>query len=64
MKRLKGKCALITGAARGIGSAFAQAYIKEGARVAIEDINIELARESALALGDCAIAVAVDVTRL
>jgi hypothetical protein len=27
MKRLEGKCALITGAARGIGLAFAQAYV-------------------------------------
>ena len=37
--RLQGKTALITGAARGIGRAFAEAYIREGARVAIADIN-------------------------
>ena len=40
MTRLVGKKALITGAARGIGYAFAQRYIAEGAEVAIGDINI------------------------
>ena len=35
MTRLLGKTALITGAARGIGRAFAEAYIREGARVII-----------------------------
>lgn len=37
--RLDGKRALITGAARGIGLAFAQAYIAAGAQVAIADID-------------------------
>ena len=37
--RLQGKSALITGAARGIGRAFAEAYVLEGATVAIGDIN-------------------------
>jgi len=39
--RLAGKCALITGAARGIGYEFARAYIAEGAQVALADINAE-----------------------
>ncbi|CUH61342.1 L-iditol 2-dehydrogenase [Thalassobacter stenotrophicus] len=57
--RLKGKTALITGAARGIGEAFARAYIAEGAHVCIADINIERARETANAIG--AIAIQMDV---
>jgi NAD(P)-dependent dehydrogenase (short-subunit alcohol dehydrogenase family) len=62
MKRLDGKTALITGAARGIGRAFAAAYMGEGARVAIADIDGERARQTAAELGEAAIAVDMDVT--
>ncbi|MEP3297162.1 MAG: L-iditol 2-dehydrogenase [Pseudoruegeria sp.] len=61
MMRLAGKTALITGSARGIGRAFAEAYIKEGARVVIADINMTGAEETAKELGSNAMAVSLDV---
>ncbi|UZE20709.1 L-iditol 2-dehydrogenase [Pseudomonas sp. B21-054] len=62
MKRLEGKSALVTGAARGIGRTFAQAYINEGATVAIADIDLERAQATAAELGAGAYAVKMDVT--
>ncbi|PBQ22032.1 sorbitol dehydrogenase [Pseudomonas congelans] len=62
MKRLEGKSALITGSARGIGRAFAQAYVNEGARVAIADIDLQRAQATATELGPHAYAVRMDVT--
>ncbi|MGR3723847.1 L-iditol 2-dehydrogenase [Abyssibius alkaniclasticus] len=63
MNRLHSKCALITGAAQGIGKAFAARYVAEGARVAIADINLAQARATAAELGDAAIAVEMDVSQ-
>lgn len=60
--RLEGKSTLITGSARGIGRAFAEAYIREGATVAIADINIERAEATARELGSQAYALKMDVT--
>ncbi|WP_225028913.1 L-iditol 2-dehydrogenase [Xinfangfangia pollutisoli] len=61
--RLAGKTALITGAARGIGLEFACAYIAEGARVALADVNASALQAAAEALGPQALPLVMDVTR-
>ncbi|WP_379063028.1 L-iditol 2-dehydrogenase [Mesorhizobium sp. UC22_110] len=62
MKRLEGKSAIVTGSARGIGRAFAETYVREGATVAIADINLEAAEKTASEIGPAAYAVRLDVT--
>lgn len=61
--RLEGKTALVTGAASGFGRGIAEAYVREGARVAIVDLNEEGARRVADELGDNAIALRCNVSR-
>ena len=63
MSRLDGKSALITGAARGIGKGFAEAYVRAGATVAIGDINLEAAQKTADEIGGAAYAVELDVSK-
>ena len=54
MSRLSGKIALITGAARGIGTAIARAFVTEGARVLLTDIRDSDGERTAAALGSAA----------
>jgi len=62
MKRLEGKTALVTGGARGIGRAIAEAYVSEGASVAIADLLEDEAQELAQQLGPRAKGIQLDVT--
>jgi len=59
---LTGAVVAITGGARGIGAATAGALIAESARVAIGDLDAELAAETARQLGGGAVGVGLDVT--
>src|SRR5579863_5138736 len=66
MSRLAGKCAVVTGAANGIGLACARRLAADGAAVALADINAELGEAAAKRLreeGRRAIFVATDVTQ-
>jgi NAD(P)-dependent dehydrogenase (short-subunit alcohol dehydrogenase family) len=49
--RLAGRRALITGAARGIGAEIAAAFRREGAELALVDINVERLASTGEALG-------------
>src|ERR1041385_8711285 len=63
--KLKDKAAIVTGAASGIGQEIARTYAREGARVAIADLNPEAAHAAADEIarsGGQAMAVAMDVT--
>ncbi len=61
--RLKGKTALVTGAAQGFGFGIAETFVREGARVALLDLNGDKAKEAAQAIGRRAFAVTCDVAK-
>jgi NAD(P)-dependent dehydrogenase (short-subunit alcohol dehydrogenase family) len=61
-RSLAGKIVAITGGARGIGRATAVALIAQGARVAIGDIETELAAQTAQELGSGTLGLPLDVT--
>ncbi|HEX6861148.1 MAG TPA: glucose 1-dehydrogenase [Caulobacteraceae bacterium] len=58
--RLAGRRALVTGAAHGIGRACAEAFAREGADVALVDIDPAVA-EAAKAIGGRAVAITCDI---
>ena len=60
---IAGKVVAITGGARGIGEATARALVARGAKVAIGDLDLELAQKTAAALGGDTVALELDVTR-
>lgn len=61
--RLQGKVALVTGGGSGIGRATCRLFVAEGAQVVVADVNADAAARTADALGDAAVAHAMDVTR-
>jgi len=60
--RLEDKVAIVTGAASGIGRGCAELLAREGARVVLTDVNEELGREVAKAIGGDAVFVRHDVS--
>lgn len=61
--RLDGKTAVVTGAASGFGREIARRFAREGAKVAIVDLNADGAQAVANELGDAGLAVACDVSK-
>ncbi len=61
--RLEGKTALVTGAGSGIGKCIAETYVREGARVAVVDLDADAAKHVARAIGNNAIALRCDVSK-
>jgi len=61
--RLAKKVALITGAGSGFGEGIARTFAREGAKVAIVDINQGAAQDVASAIGNRAIALHADVSQ-
>jgi NADP-dependent 3-hydroxy acid dehydrogenase YdfG len=59
---LAGQTAAITGGARGIGRATAQAFVHQGMKVAIGDVDLLAAQQTAAELGGSTVALGLDVT--
>lgn len=63
MSLLSNKVAIVTGAASGFGAEISRHYVREGAKVAVADLNEEGAKKIAVELGDNAFAIKCDVSK-
>ncbi len=61
--RLKDKVALVTGAAQGFGQGIAETFAREGAKVAVVDLDLDKAKAVARSIGRRAFAIRADVSK-
>lgn len=60
---LKGKTAIVTGGATGIGRAIAASLAAHGVRIVLADLNLDAAKKAAAELGPDALAFGLDVSK-
>ncbi|HEY1543504.1 MAG TPA: SDR family NAD(P)-dependent oxidoreductase, partial [Xanthobacteraceae bacterium] len=61
--RLADKVAIVTGAGSGMGASIAETYAREGARVAVLEIDADAAKKVARGIGNTALALGCDVAK-